>query len=371
MKVLIDLTYISSNHVAGVDNYAFRLLNGIVKCHCQDSFILLLTSTNKKLVNMRLPQFEFITYNSYPISYIRGWLNKRRINDLIRKRKISLFFSPFISHSCLYTTSVPYIGVLHDAQGFELIKNPFKQFLYNVFTKHILNKTVRLVTISEYSKRDIQRKLGNFDIPITVIYNSIEIERTRVFNRENHKRPYILNVNTLEPYKNLITLIEAFNLIKDIIPHQLIIKASVLPYWYEVIEPFLREHGLQERVQLISDNFSEQEMANLYSNADLFVSPSLMEGFGYTPIEAALYQVPVICSKESALYETTMGLLNYYEPATDIVALKNAILNVLDNPPINLKDIAQKFVDKYSQEKQVEQFVRLFESVLLESKNQC
>lgn len=46
-------------------------------------------------------------------------------------------------------------------------------------------------------------------------------------------------------------------------------------------------------------------MHKLYSNASLFVSPSLMEGFGFTPIEAAIHCVPVVCTKETALYETT------------------------------------------------------------------
>ena len=363
MKVLVDLTYILPDYVTGVANYAFRLLQGIEKCNRQNSFVLLLTSENKDWVTKHLPQYEIAIYDSKPIPYIRGWLNQRKIDKLIRELRISIFFSPYISHSGLYTTSVPFVGVLHDAQGFQLMKTPFKQFLYNVFTKHILNKTVRLVTISEYSKKDIQCKLRKFTTPITVIYNSLETGCVKSIQKRTNKKPYILNVNTLEPYKNLITLVKAFSLIKDIIPHQLIVKASVLPYWYEVIEPYLIEHGLETRVQLITDKFSELEMANLYCNADLFVSPSLLEGFGYTPIEAALYQIPVICSKESALYETTMGLLNYYEPATDVIALKNAILYVLENPPVNRNNIAQKFAKMYSQEKQALNFIHLFDSV--------
>lgn len=105
-------------------------------------------------------------------------------------------------------------------------------------------------------------------------------------------------------------------------------------------------------------------MASLYKNASLFVSPSLMEGFGFTPIEAALYEVPVICNKESALYETTKGLLNYYEPGTDEYALSRMMYQILTSPNLDLASIAKTYEMAYSVKRQAQDFIALFNTVL-------
>lgn len=74
-----------------------------------------------------------------------------------------------------------------------------------------------------------------------------------------------------------------------------------------------------------------------------------MEGFGYTPIEAAMLETPVLTSKETALYETTMGLLNYYEPVKDYKVLANRIKEILASPPSRdeLRDIAHTLARRY------------------------
>ncbi|MGG6499382.1 UNVERIFIED_CONTAM: glycosyltransferase, partial [Bacteroidetes bacterium 56_B9] len=76
---------------------------------------------------------------------------------------------------------------------------------------------------------------------------------------------------------------------KEEISHNLIIKAKRLPYWDEQVLPLIKELGIDGRIKLIDNKYSEAEMHKLYSNASLFVSPSLMEGFGFTPIEAAIH----------------------------------------------------------------------------------
>ena len=364
MRILMDLTYITSD-VAGVTNYSYRLLSGFKDCGFQNKIILLCTSENEDIIKKHASGFSCVVLNLKQIRRIphfRGWLNKSRLNKIVKAEQIDVFFSPYIVFTGLYTGIVPFVGVLHDAQGFSLKTSKLKQWAYDVFTKHILKKVSMLVTISQFAKHDILEKVPNLKAPISVIYNSVDVvECSKKVERQD--TPYILNVNTLEPYKNLITLVKAFDLVKEQIPHNLYVKAKKLPYWDRVIEPYLVEHDLQDRVCLIDICYTGEEMDRLYSNAALFVSPSLMEGFGFTPIEAALHEIPVVCSKETALYETTMGLLNYYEPATDELALSHVILSVLAGEHADLSAIAAKFRDVYSPVRQAKSFISIFEKI--------
>lgn len=365
-KILVDLTYIIPNVMAGVTVYIYRLLNGFVQCHYTENIILLCTHSNIHIIEKETGRlFRILVLddiNIPKIPHLHGLLNLHRVNRLVKENRIGIFFSPFINIGGLYTSKAPCIGVFHDTQGFELKHGWMKRFLFKTTLKHILTRQQRIVTISNYVRNDILHKCPYIRAEVSVIYNSIP--NTIRYQERTYPSgtPYILNVNTLEPYKNIITLIKAFALIKGEIMHNLIIKAKRLPYWDEQILPLIKQLELEDRIQLIENKYSEDEMHDLYSNASLFVSPSLMEGFGFTPIEAAVHCIPVICTKETALFETTRGLLNYYEPALSAGHLSKKILEVLssEHEPEHLENIANAYLKAYSPQEQANKFIKLF-----------
>lgn len=369
MTILVDLTYINPKETAGVTNYSYRLLEGFKQCGFEKNITLLVTPQNSRTISEQADGFRQIILslrNIRIIPHLTGILNKKEVNRLVSLYNFDIFFSPYIAFHGLYTTIIPSIGVFHDAQGFSLKHNKLKQFAYNFFSRRILKRQTVVVTISHFAQQDIAQKVPSIKGRIKVIYNSI-LPISNIQCKNALFPPYILNVNTLEPYKNLITLVKAFAILKNKIPHSLYIKAKRRPYWDNVVYPFIIKEKIENRVLLIEQQYSEEEMALLYKNASLFVSPSLMEGFGFTPIEAALYEIPVICNKESALYETTKGLLNYYEPGTDECALSRIMYDVLTSSSLDLKTIAKTYETTYSVKRQAQDFIVLFNTIL--SKN--
>lgn len=377
MKVLFDMTYAPAGNKAGVIIFAYRLLKGLSEIHKQQEIILLLSEKNVEIADYEyLHEFEFVTIHlrqcrlTDKAPHLRGFLNRKELDNIIARYKISLFFSPSLQMDSLYTNKVPHIGVLHDAQTYILKKRqPIKGRMFRWRMNSLLNGITHIITISYASKNSIQHVI-NPKTDISVIYNSVDIkdspQKTKNCVNTTLKRPYILCVNALVPYKNIQTLLRAFALLSKEIKHDLVIKASQTAFWTNILKPLISELGIDDRVILIDRGFNDDEMAVLYEEADLFVSPSLMEGFGFTPIEAAMYEIPVITTRIPALYETTLGLLTYYEPATDYTALSDAMRNVIYFPPD--KDqrhtIAAKLRESYSSFKQANNYNNLFQTII-------
>jgi len=369
MRVLFDLTFVDPKSFSGVVIYALRLLKGFQESEKKNDIILLVTEKNIDFIKKECNAFQSISIQIKKsvlltrFYFLTGYIHKNTINKIIKKNNISLFFSPFLQIGGLFTNIIPQVGVLHDAQGYILSKNNgSKGLVYRFFMSRLLNKIKEIVTISNFSKHSILKEISSLQTSISVIYNSVETPTVKKNITFINHDPYILYINTLMPYKNLETLVRAFAILKDSINHKLIIKAKELPYWHKTIMPLLNEFNIADRVFLIQEKYSDSKLASLYADADLFVTPSFMEGFGFTPIEAAMHYVPVISSKESALFETTLGLLNYYEPADDFKQLANVIDKTLINKPSKeeLIKISDCFKQTYSVKQQIFFFKKLF-----------
>lgn len=372
-NILIDMTFIKKDYIAGVFIYAYRLVNGILdKFNSRINLFLLVNESNQNLVKENCPNAVLVSLERKgksflsKIPHLNGIINEKQIKKIINKYKIDVFFSPYFSYESYVVTSIPHLAVLHDAQTFILKKKqPIKGTLFRLIMRFLSSKVTRFLTISDYSKQDIIKHTWINESSISVVHNSVEMANEELYSRFKKIGPYILNVNTILPYKNLRTLILAFNLIKDKIEHILVIKGKVTSHWSNDLLPIIQKNKLENRIVLIDENLTPGQLTSLYKNADLFVTPSLMEGFGYSPIEAAICMVPVISSQETALPEITMGMVHYYTPTCDENALAQKILDCLGKTreEHNLENISLKFKKEYSVETQCNRIISLIEDV--------
>ena len=368
MKILVDLTYIHEEYDTGLANSAFNLLSGMREAGYADRVALLVEQGFESGFADRIEGFRTIPVRSRFISglpFTRSFIMRRQLEDIIRKGGYRILLSPYMYDRSLTTNLVPCVGVIHDTYQFEKQKSYLHKLRFRLGAVRACNRLCRIVTISQCAKERIEA-LGYLKAPVEVIYNSITSTADPAA-KEVPKVPYILNVNTILPHKNLITLVRALALIKDSIPHRLVVKGRRTSYWNNTIAPFLKAEGLESRVELIERGLSRQEMDRLYVNADIFVTPSMMEGFGMTPIEAALAGVPVICNELPTLVESTRGLATYYSPASDAHALAEAIMRTLEDREQNgAAAIRQEYRQAYSPILQARSYIKLFETLLEE-----
>ena len=142
---------------------------------------------------------------------------------------------------------------------------------------------------------------------------------------------YLLYVGSENPRKNLPRLIQALEIVKRQVPQIRLIKVGTPEYiaQYELIKNQIHAAGLDENVLFI-DHVSQEDLISLYSAADVFVFPSLYEGFGLPPLEAMACGAPVICSNASSLPEVVGEAALQVDPY-DVDAWASAIIQVLED----------------------------------------
>ena len=226
--------------------------------------------------------------------------------------------------------------------------------LVQVYLLFLLRKFSGLISISEGTHVDLVQ-WGNLESEIA--YNSMPFDFSAPEQSvpEIPGRKYILDINRYERYKNAETLIRAFYQLKDTIPHILYLKGDKNNVEdRSVLEKLVAELGLEDRVVFDMVIRTEGEMRYLYSHADLFVSPSLKEGFGWTPIEAAISRTPVLVSDIEIFKEITCDKIPRFNPHSpeDLAA---HILETLNNPPSEQEktELADFFLETYSLKKQI------------------
>jgi glycosyltransferase involved in cell wall biosynthesis len=182
--------------------------------------------------------------------------------------------------------------------------------------RNCLRWTDLVLTISESSKRDIVEYLGFpadrvIVTPLASRYSTADAGRQAIApvhtiqsnTQYDLSRPYILFVSTIEPRKNILGLIEAFDQLKQQqkIPHDLVLIGQK-GWLYEPIFERIGRSVYRDSIHHLS-YLSDQQVADFYRYADVFVYPSHYEGFGLPILEAMTLGCPVVCSNNSSLPE--------------------------------------------------------------------
>ena len=175
-----------------------------------------------------------------------------------------------------------------------------------------LRKAEKIITVSEFSKKDISRYIKYPEekieiIPPAVDHNLYYQNRNKAVLKKyriEETEKVVLYVGAEEPRKNIQFLINSLSKLKNRIPQVKLLKVG-MPNYIGVREKLLKHIeslNLQKDV-IFTGYVSESELAEIYNAVDLFVFPSLYEGFGMPPLEAMACGTPVITSNTSSLPE--------------------------------------------------------------------
>lgn len=239
-------------------------------------------------------------------------------------------------------------------------------FLERLFLKRALKKARHVICVSENTKKDLLKRFPKTpENLISVIYpaasESFAAEITgselKDFSSgKNLPEKFLLSVSTLEPRKNLATLVHVFQkLEKDFEDLHLVLVGHA--GWR--VHDFLGRVEKHPKIHL-TGYLPEPDLAKMYRLARAFVFPSLYEGFGIPPLEAMMSGCPVICSSSSSLPEV-VGDASLTFPPTDEKVLEKHIRDLLENSTLknNLVEKGKEQVKKFSWEKSAEKLLKV------------
>lgn len=255
--------------------------------------------------------------------------------------------------------------VLHDFVLFVYPSDSQKKLVQmtRIHEKWFLNVPTKYITVSLSTKNDAVRFWGLAAGKIDVIYLASFVEPRNA--RTTFGSNKILIVSDIARRKNHVRLLKAFDLIQQEWPYaELVIVGSVIepvPEFESLIADMQAEHGDSKITRC--NHASDQDIVSLYSEADVFVYPSLYEGFGLPVLEAMACGCPVITSNVSSLPEVAGDAAILVDPH-DPKAIARAMIAVLKDDELK-REMSKRGVEqaqKFSWEKTAKDFLEVFDS---------
>lgn len=222
-----------------------------------------------------------------------------------------------------------------------------------------------VIAISEQTKRDIVTFLKIEPSKIKVVYQGCNNAFKKEYNQtliDNTKAKYnlptnfILNVGTIEERKNLLNLVKAIQNIGI----KLVVVGGDKSDYAKKVKQYITDNNLSDKV-LFLKNVALKELAIIYKLANVFVYPSIFEGFGIPIIEALYSKTAVITSKDGCFNEAGGGNSIYINPS-DTLEIETAIKQILNNPTLK-KEMEEKgliFVQKFNDDVIVKNIYNLY-----------
>jgi|KBSSwiStaDraftv2_1062776.scaffolds.fasta_scaffold41791_3 glycosyltransferase involved in cell wall biosynthesis len=334
MRIAFDGTTLRPART-GVGYYTEHLLHHLAKVSADDEIVVI--SNRPVDTTVPLPPRVRIVTSSSRVPRI-AWMQMVAPRLL---RRLGVDVAHFTNGMVPLAPSVPTVVTIHDMSltMFPKYHPPRRVLLNRPLVDMAARRASAIITVSESAKRDIVRLYGSQAERIHVVHEAAAPSfrpvhdpalLDRVRQRYGLAERFILYVGTIEPRKNLPKLIEGFASRRKSgqLPHQLVCAG---PYGWlsRDIEDLIDRLEIDDAVRF-TGYVPFDDLAALYSLAEMFVFPSLYEGFGLPVIEAMACGTPVVTGKVAALAEVGGGAVEQVA-RLDADSLGDAMVRLADD----------------------------------------
>jgi glycosyltransferase involved in cell wall biosynthesis len=308
------------------------LVEAVVESAPEHDYLLILPPGDEEAVVSSGSNVEKIT-PSLKYYSLREQVDLPRI---LHKKKIDLLHSPHFNIPLIRVC--PTVVTIHDVIYLacrEDLPSFVGRMYYRAMMAAAVRRADRIITDSEYSKRDIQRFFKAEDDRLDVIYPGVDqsirknvdsVKLCEVKSRLGIVSPYLIYTGIYKLRKNHAGLLRAFKTFVDRGGHAQLVIAGPMEDGEEMLRRLAQDLGVADRV-VFTGFVEDGDLPALYSGASVYACPSLYEGFGFTVLEAMACGVPVVCSRETSLPEVA-GAAALYADARNPQEFGNALYQV-------------------------------------------
>jgi glycosyltransferase involved in cell wall biosynthesis len=313
MRIAVDIRTITPTR-SGVGNYVMNLLEGIRWVSPHQELFLVGQEQNLEALGWELPpgqrHLTRLSHESHPLGDLweHFWLPR-----ILNRNQVDMFHGPA---TLIPLTQGRYGSVVtvHDLVAFVCPDTvPYKYAVYmRWLLRRVAERADRIICVSENTKQDLVRVLGVDPGRISVVYlaapaafqpfkDTARLEWVR--RRYGLTGPYIYHVGNIEPRKNLVRLVKAYLLLRRRLSRRVRLVISGQKGWLTGLL-FRELSGLELGDDVVFTGYVPRaDLPLLMSAAEMFVFPSLYEGFGLPALEAMCCGTPVVTSNISSLPE--------------------------------------------------------------------
>lgn len=371
MKLLIDSRSINLHSGSGIGTYTKNLVLNLLDIDKEDNLNLIWTGCESEEYNRKNVD---ITHTS---GRYGGFYEAYYVPNLIKNKGIDLYHIPQNGIGFPFDYNLNVVVTIHDLIPFIMPETVGIGYL-NRFLKDmpkIIESSKGIITVSEFSKRDILRFFPSFPkekIFVTPLaankeYKAIPKEHCKEYLKENYKieDPYILYIGGFSKRKNVKALIESFASVqKDLKVHHKLLIAGSLKDDGESLKTLVDSLGLQDTI-IFTGYLPDEVLPIFYSGSEAFVYPSLYEGFGLPPLEAMSCKTPVITSNLTSIPEVTSDSAILIDPLNSD-ELEHNLLKLLNDEYLKeeFREKGHKKSLQFSWKKTAQKTLEAYESLI-------
>lgn len=365
MKIAVNTRFLLKDKLEGIGWFTHEIFKRMVLNHPQDEFIFIFDRPydERFIFAENITPIVVNPPARHPILW-KIWFDFM-IPRVLKKHQPDVFISTdgFAS----LRTSVPQITTIHDL-AFEHYPEhlPFKfRYYLRKFTPKFAHKVQHIITVSAYSKKDIQEQYNIAEEKISIVYNGAHKEYKPLLPAQIEDirkefasgKPYFVFAGALHPRKNIETLLKAFELFKKETKSDIqLLLIGRFAWKADGIKNSMVHHKYRDDIHHY-DYMNVDKLSKIIGAAYALTFVSLFEGFGIPILEAIRCNVPSICANKTSMPEVAGNTAILVDP-TDKNDIAQAMVKITNN-----SDLYKKLVDncasqasKFSWDESAERF---------------